>query len=70
MFDLGLGSEALTFEDLGYQLVAMAACIAVVLLIGVDGIVVAAATGYAIAIFAELCRRAWCRIRSRLRAPS
>jgi hypothetical protein len=70
MFDLGLGSEALTLEDLGCMLVAVAACIAAVVMIGVDGIIVAIAMGYAIAIFAELVRRAWSRIRSGPCAPS
>jgi len=70
MFNLGLGSEAFTLEDLGYMLVAMATCIAAVVVIGVDGIVVTIATGYAIAILAELGRRAWRRMRSRPCGPS
>jgi hypothetical protein len=70
MFDLGLGSlEALTLEDLGYLLVAIAACFAAVVLIGVDGIIAAIAMRYAIAVFAELGRRGWCRIKTRLCAP-
>lgn len=67
MFPLGLGSlEALTLEDLGYVLVAIAACIAAVVWIGVDGIIVAIAMLYAIVIVAELGRRVRRRLRSRL----
>jgi hypothetical protein len=67
MFDLELGSLAL--EELGFLLVALVACIVAVVLIGVDGIIVAVAMRYAIAIFAVLARRAWRRIRSRICEP-
>jgi hypothetical protein len=70
MLDFGLGSlQALTLKDLVHLLVMMAACIAAVALIGFDGIVVAIGVRYAIPILAELGRRAWCRIKSRLCAP-
>ena len=67
MPDLGLGSlQAYTLEDLVYLLVVMAACIALVVLIGFEGIVTAIVVRYAIPIIAELGRRAWSRVRARL----
>jgi hypothetical protein len=70
MLDLGLGSfEAFTLEDLAYLLVSLGACIAAVVFIGVDGLIVAIAMLYAIAIFVVIGRRAWSRLRCRLCAP-
>lgn len=67
MFDFGLHSlETLSLKNLGYLLVAIVVCIAAVVVMGVDGILVAIAMRYAIRIFAELVRRVWRRIRSRL----
>jgi hypothetical protein len=67
MLDLDIGSlHALSLEALVYRLVAMAFCIVAIALIGFDGIIVAIVVRYAIPIFAELCRRGWRRVRSRL----
>src|SRR5262249_3906943 len=70
MFDLGLGSlQARPLEELFYLLVMLAACVLIVIVIGFEGIVTAIVLRYAIPIFAALVRRAWYRIKSRLRAP-
>jgi hypothetical protein len=71
MFDLGLGSlEAFTLKDLVRLLLVMVACIAAIIFIGFDGIVVAIVIRYTFPVFVELARRAWGRIKSRLCAPT
>ena len=71
MFDFGLRSlEALTFKHLGYLLAVIVACIAAIVVMGVDGILVAIAIRYAIAVVAEVVRRVWRLMKSRLCAPT
>lgn len=67
MFDLGIDSyQTRTLEELLSLVIAMACCIAVVVLIGTDVIIVAIIIRYAIPVLAELAQRAWRRLRSRL----
>jgi hypothetical protein len=70
MLDLGLGSlQAFSLKELVSLLFAMATWIVMVVFVGFDTIVIAIVVGYAIPILAELGRRAWCRVKSRLCAP-
>ena len=62
MLDLGFGSlETLAFKELVYLLLALAASFVAVVWIGLDGIIAAIVVANAIAILAELLRRAWRR---------
>jgi len=66
MFDLGIDSyQTRSLEELLSLVIAMAFCIAVVVMIGTDVIIVAIIVRYAIPVLAELAQRAWRRLWSR-----
>lgn len=68
MFDLGMHSlQAHTRAELVSLLLVMVTWIAAIAMLGLDTIVVAAIVVYTMPIAAELGRRAWHSIRTRLR---
>jgi hypothetical protein len=70
MFDFGLGSiQSRPLEELVGLLLVMAVCIGAIILIGFDTIIIALVIRYAIPVVAELARRAWYRVKSRLCTP-